>query len=292
MKRTLTFCLFAFLGLQLSAQSGINNLDFENWTTIGGGAPTPEGFYSQGASENTSNPYSGSSALKITTTDFNGDTSGLSLIGTISNMSLVQGTDISFCPDSITGYVMYDLPNQDTAVISASVNPAGGGISSSAFLLWGGTQNSWTRFNATFDPIDCGGSTPDSINLIMTSETVGVFQGGDIGTQTEGGYVHFDGLQIWDNGQPQSIEELAQDPSEFGVHPNPASQQVRFEFSDRAERIRIFDMTGRTVQSLSVAQAKGSKQVQVNDLEKGLYLYRVEDENGRQLYSDKLQVVR
>lgn len=295
MKRTLTFCFLTFFAVQLSAQSGMNNLGFEDWTTIAG-QPSPNGFPSYGASQNTSaNVPQGNSALTITTTEFtfqggSVDTIGRSLLGEVSNQSLIQGEDISYCPDSITGFFKWDLPNQDTGVFVAQFYENGSFVGGTGTQVFDGTQSSWIPFSFEIAPANCGGNTPDTIQIIMASEGVGLFQNTDYGTQSLGGTASFDSLQLWNDGEPVGIESLTQSDVDYGVHPNPASQTARFEFGQEAERIRVFDMTGRNVRTLNVGQKRSEKRMQVGDLKSGLYLYRIENEEGQELHSDKLQV--
>ncbi len=285
MKRILTLCsLVCCFCLQLAAQSGLENTKFENWTTTLG-QPSPEGFVSYGASEVTSGNPEGSSALKITTsvfTDNNGqkDTVGQSYIATVSGNSVVQGDAISFCPDSITGYVKYDLPNNDSAVLQSGVKPAGGNLVAAATRFYEGTQSSWMKFNIQYSPAGCNGMTPDTITLFLASTT---------GPDSVGGTVQFDGLKVWNDGSAVSVESLVKKGTEYKAYPTPASRNVRFEFGDEAERIRIFDMTGREVRAHRISDGDKAR-VQVGDLKEGLYLYRIEDGEGRALHSDKLQV--
>lgn len=290
MKRTLTFFFLTFFAVQLSAQSGMNNLGFESWNQ---GAPV--GFLGTASvSENTSNPPEGGSALTIETVatqDQNGnivDTVGQIFMGS-GNPTNTVGEAISYCPDSITGYVKYDLPREDTATFQAQVYSNGTPAAGAAIQV-DGTQGSWAPFTIPFQPADCGGNTPDTIDIIMAPESVGLFVNTDYGTKTPGGVLEVDGIQIWNDGTVQSLEDLANDGVDYGVHPNPASQTARFEFGQEADRIQIFDMTGRNVRTLDVGQKNGEKRMQVGDLKSGLYLYRIENEEGQELHSDKLQV--
>lgn len=293
MKRTLTFFFLTVFAVQLSAQSGMNNLGFESWNQ---GAPV--GFLGTASvSENTSNPPEGGSAITIETTevpDQSGnivDTVGQIFLGS-GNPTSTVGEAISYCPDSVTGYVKYDFSgdaSEDTATIQAQVFSNGSPVAG-AGIQFGGTQGSWASFTLPFQPADCGGNTPDTIDIIMASESVGLFVNTDYGTKTPGGVLEVDGLQIWNDGEAVGLEDLTQSDVDYGVHPNPASQTARFEFGQEADRIRVFDMTGRNVRTLDVGQKNGEKRMKVGDLKSGLYLYRIENEEGQELHSDKLQV--
>ncbi len=49
-------------------------------------------------------------------------------------------------------------------------------------------------------------------------------------------------------------------------------------------------MTGRNVKSVELDQSS-YRTVDVSGMEEGLYIYRVEDRNGKPVHSDKLQVI-
>lgn len=296
MKRILTFCLFTFFAFQLSAQSGLDNLGFENWSEDNVlGNSQPNGLGSVGQTENNTDPIEGNSALSLTTkkvqTGLNEvDTLGVTLLGDITFNGVTLGQDYTECPDSITGYIRYDLPNQDSGVVAARV--WNGSDTASADTLVGGKLGSWTSFKIPFQPMDCGGTTPDSIVLFFSSEAVLPEANLDIGTQTPGkGSFELDGVKIWVNGISTDVSELADQETEFGVRPNPAQEKVRFEYGSKAERIRIFDMTGRNVRNVQLRQSD-QQMVDVSEMDEGLYIYRLEDPNGRALHSEKLQVIR
>ncbi len=295
MKRILTTIFFASLAFQVIGQSGLNNLGFENWGTNSLGEPQPSGYASLGANENTSDPTEGSSALKLEVyyNAFLDDTIAASTLGQFSGGNSIDlGAPYTNCPDSITGSVRFSLQNQDTAAIMAEVW-SGPDTMATADTLFGGSQGSWTPFTITFDPIDCNGMTPDSIVIYMTAESVGLgqyvpdFQ--DRGTQTIGSTFELDGLVLHDSTNT-SIMDLASKEGEYAVRPNPAQERVRFEFGSMAHRVQVFDMTGRKVRTAQVGQSSFHN-MDVSGMDEGLYIYRVQDRRGRELHSDKLQVI-
>jgi hypothetical protein len=298
MKRTLTLLFFTFIAFQVSAQSGLNNLGFENWSENNlFNQAQPNGFGSIGQSQNSSDPMEGNLALSLTTKEItnpsngNKDTLGLSVLGEITSSGPNVGAPFDSCPDSLTGYIRYHLPNQDSGLIAGSVWNATDTLSSIDTLV-GDTQDTWVSFSMPFQPNDCMGMTPDSIALVFSAEAVFPDFGYDAGTQTPGqGSFELDGLALWSNGEPTSISELAREKkSKFGVHPNPASSTVRFEHGSLEERVRIFDMTGRNVRNVQLGNGN-IEQVSVSGMDEGLYIYRVEGKNGQRLHSGKLQVI-
>ena len=71
------------------------------------------------------------------------------------------------------------------------------------------------------------------------------------------------------------------------VYPNPANDVVKFELSQGAEEIVIYDVNGKAVKTVNVENA--IETVSVSDLESGIYVYTVKFENG-ELKQEKLVV--
>lgn len=298
MKRIFTFLFLAAIIFQAQGQQvGLNNLGLNTWTTNGLGQPQPEGFASVHATENTSDPIEGSSALKLEVAynSFLGDTLAASALGeVVGGGSIDVGEPYGECPDSLTGYFRYDLQNEDTAAIMAEVWTSSNDTLASAQTFIGGTQNGWTRFSLPFNPSNCNGMTPDTIGIYMSAETKGLaqFVSGieNRGTQTVGSVLEVDALYLHD-ATNTSVLSLKDEQAEYSVQPNPAQERVRFDLGSRAERIRIYDMTGRNIKTVQCGSSN-SRKVDLSNMEEGLYIYRVEDLNGKKLHTDKLQVVR
>ncbi|QNL21399.1 T9SS type A sorting domain-containing protein [Hyphobacterium sp. CCMP332] len=63
------------------------------------------------------------------------------------------------------------------------------------------------------------------------------------------------------------------------VYPNPASSQINFEFSERAEGIiQIFDIRGVKIRSIKIDSK--SELLDVSSWNEGVYIYRIENERG------------
>ena len=63
----------------------------------------------------------------------------------------------------------------------------------------------------------------------------------------------------------------------ISLYPNPANEQVSFELEDNAV-VSIFDMTGRKVSEMNVAA--GNPQLNVNELDNGVYFFNFRFANG------------
>lgn len=79
------------------------------------------------------------------------------------------------------------------------------------------------------------------------------------------------------------------------AYPNPASDHVRFVCNNLPAAnylIRLFDNTGKAILANSYALAPNQPiQVELKDLEQGVYIYRLEDQNGRVVASNNLVIL-
>ena len=72
-------------------------------------------------------------------------------------------------------------------------------------------------------------------------------------------------------------ESVAEQNSTIGLYPNPASEQVSFVLESDAQ-VSIFDMTGRMVNEVNMAA--GDAQLNVSELEGGVYFVNIRYTNG------------
>jgi hypothetical protein len=175
---TLLFCV---ISLGLFAQSIPNN-SFENW----GFPPSyeePDQFSSSNPMSislgnvtnviKTNDSHSGNFAVELETIAINGENllSGI-YIGEISadQQSVIGGVPFNQRPDSVKGYVKYDIPEFDTAsfivVFKKFGQPYGFGLAQ-----FTGTQDTWEEFSVSiswFIPI----ISPDTLITGMTSSTI------------------------------------------------------------------------------------------------------------------------
>ena len=89
------------------------------------------------------------------------------------------------------------------------------------------------------------------------------------------------------------IYKLVISNTDISVLANPFTNNITVDFlSDRSQTVssRLFDNTGRQVISQKITVAKGSsrKSIETSNLNRGMYILQVIDENGQILYSDKL----
>lgn len=75
----------------------------------------------------------------------------------------------------------------------------------------------------------------------------------------------------------------------FNVYPNPASEMITVLTTHNEQSfISMYDMTGREVLNQSISQAQS--QFSVENLANGMYLYRIQDANGKLIKAEKIMV--
>lgn len=77
-----------------------------------------------------------------------------------------------------------------------------------------------------------------------------------------------------------------QEEASFSMYPNPAKDQVTLEASSRIKQVTIFDITGKQVYTSPADDSKVV--VNVNEFENGIYLVRLETEQGTRV--EKLNI--
>ncbi|MCG8574888.1 MAG: T9SS type A sorting domain-containing protein [Flavobacteriales bacterium] len=80
-----------------------------------------------------------------------------------------------------------------------------------------------------------------------------------------------------------SQDDLQNTGMEISMYPNPTTNQLNFTGLPDQFALSIFDMSGRLVH-----QSLNETSILVSDLETGVYVVDIRDENGQSLYSDKL----
>ncbi len=95
----------------------------------------------------------------------------------------------------------------------------------------------------------------------------------------------------WFTGQIAGIDFDRKMAELIQIHPNPASDFIRFELPENLSQVnvRIYDMNGRIINN-GIINANST--FSVSDLESGLYLYELRDHDGNMLKSDKFSIIR
>lgn len=74
-------------------------------------------------------------------------------------------------------------------------------------------------------------------------------------------------------------------------YPNPATTVINFDFQknyDKSYSFQIFNILGKKV--LEISNLSINNQVNLNDLNRGVYIFQLRDKNGKIIESGKFQV--
>jgi len=161
------------IALNVSAQMQPPNGGFENWSNKA--INEPNGFFTSNAMSSAdsgnvikvTDSYHGLYAAKLKTILSGSDTvNGLLLIGTPGNQGINGGLPFTGTPDSISGYVKYNIQLHDTAFFIVAFKK-NGTIIGQAVTTFTGIQSGYKRFSiathlSTLTP-------PDSLVAVITS---------------------------------------------------------------------------------------------------------------------------
>lgn len=295
--------LFAILGICFSqsiyAQDTIPNPSFENW--INSGVYDEPAGWTTGNSivgnliqtaQKSSDAYSGSYSLKLTSMYFalGGLTiPGVATTGSISldanfNPTFSGGTPFNKVPQALTGVYKHS-PGAigDSAAISITLTKYDS--LQDTFLVVGlgaffsaDTVSTWTPFVIPIMhllPVD-----PDSLLILITSSISA--------SPAQGGTLWLDDLGFtWPIGIQNTGNQFV-----LNVFPNPASDFLNIAISETHPGLRfyVYNLLG---ENLIQTNFNGKlQQIDISTLNKGLYIYRLIENDGTILDSGKFQVTR
>lgn len=190
MKKHLLLFVFGILAFTASAQMSVPNGNFESWTSgtyefpqYYGQNSNPQTFFECMTPFNvtkTTDYYSGSFALQLTTNVSTGDTC-FGYIADANNTSTsggpsswTGGMPIAEKPLGITGHYKYNVASADSALIIVIARQGGASIGFYSYTL-GGIHGTYVPFNFTFSPVLA--VIPDSIIVAFASSNPLVNQG-------------------------------------------------------------------------------------------------------------------
>lgn len=268
----------------------IPDAGFENWSS--GSCDEPSGWNTVNGStsilglctaqEETANPNSGSSALKIQTGEL-GFPVFQTVPGLVSNgnidvqsQSVNGGIPFTERPTSFSGWYRAQPVNGDSySLIAVLINENTGDTVGASIFEGSATVNSWTQF---VEPVQyLNEQTPTLLQITM-------FASDPLNPQ-DGSAVYFDDLDY--QTITVGIDEIAS--TNVSVYPNPALDEVFFESTDNENMlVSIYNILGLKVQE---QQLSGSaNRVDVSELPTGTYIWQVSSVEGTPLKSGKLQV--
>ncbi len=236
--------------------------------------------------EKSTDAYSGTYAVKVTTQIIDNDTFGF-----FSNADIrdkwYNGQPVSANPYKLTGYYKYTPVGNDTAILGLQSN------------RWDATQNKEimveenmiklapTAIYAPFEVMMSYNQWPriDSLQIAFTSSNL---VNGQANVQP-GSTLLIDSLNLL--YYPVGIKENQNSNKLIRVFPNPASSQINFQFvgdlSNGEKTIIIFDALSKKVMELNTIQAELNS-IDVSHLSSGIYFYIIE--SGNKIYQGKFSV--
>lgn len=219
----LTIGMVVLISLNIKAQQ-LPNSDFENWTqqiiNEPDGFLTSNSMWSVGNVTKVAEPYHGSFAAKLETIlSNNGTVPGMLLIGTPGNQTINGGIPYTGTPDSVSGYVKYDVQPNDTAFVIVAFKKNGNIISPPAVSTFTGLQSVYVRFSI---PTYLQSSNPpDSMVAIITCSNMDPPQiVGSTLTIDSISFLH--SSQPFPNGDFENWTEITsgEDPVSWGTYAN------------------------------------------------------------------------
>ena len=282
------FCLIILtLSMRSIAQDSIPNSGFEDWTNFGI-YEDPDNWITENQATSISgvftatkstDAHSGNYAIRLETKQVITETvPGTAISGALNPMSLLIdiGVPINIRPESMCGWYKYIPFLTDVGSIEIILtkynpttklrDPVGSGVFAAL------PANSYTQFSIPIvylstDPTDL----PDTavVSLISGSQT---FVAGSVL------YVDDICLVYTPAPPPAAIESFTESPS-FSVHPNPVSDLIIIESTQKYVKnavFKLYDSTGKLVKASNLDDSYNS--VNVVDLDAGVYFYKMREE--------------
>ena len=257
------------------------NGDFENWTDVSSeeldnwNTSNYAGVgLAQDAVTKSIDSYDENYAVRIETVQTTwGGVTGFITNGVFGNNGPEGGMPVSANPDKVSGYYKYIPNGTDTAyagVFSFKYDPVGDStIMLSAMVYPLVAASSYTYFEI-----------PLSYNLLPVADTVNIFFiANDMQTSTTLGSVLFlDSLCISYHSIPVGVEPINNASQRvISVFPNPTDENLNIMLSQNQKGLiaKIYNVNGEIVKEIVIDRALTT--INVNNLSKGLYMYRITD---------------
>lgn len=166
--------------------------------------------------------------------------------------------------------------------------------SSSAYVYWeaGGKPTGDINSNGVIDGNEVAGDI-DEDGAATGNEIVGDVNGnGMIDPWEVGGDSNGNGV-IDGNEHPLSVSEISADQIYFSAYPNPTNGVLTINYNIDANSakntLEVFDVVGKKVKSYALIGNKGKLELNVNDLNAGVYFYSV-NVDGQALKTERIIV--
>jgi hypothetical protein len=203
-------------------------------------------------------------------------------------------TGASVFPVSVDFYYQFSPVNNDTAgiVLVEVVDTMMAGTADDVTLAQGigvytSAQASWMMTSVPLTYF--GGGTPTGMTITAVSSPKDFFTTFPVALPDpeDGTYLLVDEFVL--TGNMASVDEINTESYEVNAYPNPASDNFRVELPDsRTNTISIMALTGQVVKTINVTNLNVN--INVSDLDNGVYMYQLKDGNGKVLTTRKLVV--
>lgn len=308
----------AVMAFQTSQAQLVTNGGFENWSVqFTGSAEEPTGWVTANILKNpfvsASNPegafkkttpgdyHWGAKAVELKTVKLVAnplaandypDTVGFMFVGSVApgNFNLTFGTGYTSRPDSISFYYKYAPQGTDhgavlvtlTRTVGAIKDTVGEALAMVTAATSGGFQ--YKAAKVVYRPNYVSSGNPDTV-IVAAASSYGSYDQGYAVRPKLGSSLYLDDMEIKNIGIAESPVGI---PSR--TFPNPANNALNISINhDKAERYVIYDITGKEVLSGKMEHKRAS--VQVEQLQAGMYFYKIFDTQNSWLSGGKIQVV-
>ncbi|MFA5573425.1 MAG: T9SS type A sorting domain-containing protein [Brumimicrobium sp.] len=268
----------------------------ENWETLnfananlsafgvnGNAATNSSGAVIDPVSNETDNPTDGNSYIKVTNFNLTG----------FAGFGMPDGPQGSFAAQTFASTTVYEnmtldikydvLAGEKATIIFQALNItptdttfAGGGMLE---LSGGSSQSTWT--NVTVPITWQGGVTPTHYDIIIAASEA-VFS--STATAVVDSWVAADNIVLTEDPTSSIVENNAYS---VNVYPNPASDILNINAEGVNGTVTIASITGQVV---TTANVNNGAKVDVSNLNNGVYIYTILDENGNSVKTNKLVI--
>jgi hypothetical protein len=271
-----------FLGL---AQTGVNNLSFENWTTFGG--PAPAGFIGKGVTQMTSGAQNLNSYARLTSNGqptTSSTSTGAMQLGGIIGVTAYSGAPYALKPLALTGYYKCNLIGSDTVYIAVDLTKNGLSIlqsTTNSSIRITANAGTWTFFSIPLTYY--GSSTPDSLHIYMAANKS--FAGSPAGSA--GTTLDVDNFVLLAN--TTGIRQFEAYDALLSAYPNPAGDNFNIESkTGNAFEVEVYDAKGSFIEKKNFEEQKVT--IPVSNYVPGFYFYKISDRENKILKIEKFIV--
>lgn len=251
-------CLCSFASY---SQTGVTNLDFENWT-----GQTPNGFnITSGVSQQTATPQNGTKYVRVTSNgqSFPNVQGYMGLNGTGNNV--LAGVPYAQLPTALTGYIRTNMVGVDTMYIVGHLRRNYSTIVASFNYSVTQTISNWQQITIPINYLN--GMTPDTVQMTVIANK------GFMNMRPAGGNGTYMELDNFSFTLPTGIRETIQ-AGQWSLYPNPASGNLYVEAAgDFAGSMEVYDVCGKKAKETMITSGKNP--VSLQGMPAGLYIYRI-----------------